>query len=209
MTLTSLFDLAGRGCGRGTFSIKIGTGLDTSLLLLLLVERILRVNLDEILDLRVLDLLSVYNTFQLELYMDEMKFHMESPKPSRSNKFLTFEASTFLFLMYLAIKFKKSLILLMSEAICSIEPWREIGWKLPLHKSGSVGALGSYGNWISITSLLSPCGASTWGGWMFWFLLRTHWGFKYVASLLPPWGLIFSVVSSTLLKWNAFFCSVS
>ena len=59
MMLTSLFDLAGRGGSRGTFSIEIGTGLDISLLLLLLVGRILRVNLDEILVLRELDLLSV------------------------------------------------------------------------------------------------------------------------------------------------------
>jgi len=62
------------------------------------------------------------DTSQLELYTDEMKFHMESSKPSRSDKSLAFEASTFLFLMYLAIKFKESLILLVSEAICLIEP---------------------------------------------------------------------------------------
>ena len=91
------------------------------LLLLLLGERILRVNLDEILDLSVLDLLSVYNVSQLELYMDDMKFHMESPILSKSDKLLAFEALTFLFLIYLAIKFKESLILLESEAICSID----------------------------------------------------------------------------------------
>jgi len=122
MTLTSLFDLAGRRGRGGTFSIKIGIGLNISLLLLLLVGGILEVNLDEILDLRVLDLLSVYNASQLELYIDEMKFHMELPKPSKSDKLLAFEALIFLFLMYLAIKFKESLILLVSEAICSIEP---------------------------------------------------------------------------------------
>ena len=113
------------------------------LLLLLLGERILRVNLDKILDLSVLDLLSVYNVSQLELYMDDMKFHMESPILSKSDKLLAFEALTFLFLIYLAIKFKESLILLESEAICSIDLWRKIGWKLLFHKSGSVGVFES------------------------------------------------------------------
>ena len=69
----------------------------------------------------MLDLLLVYNVSQLELYIDEMKFHMELSKPSKSDKSLAFEASTFLFLMYLAIKFKEFLILLVSEVICSIE----------------------------------------------------------------------------------------
>ena len=41
MTLTSLFDLAKREGSGGTFSIKIRIGLDTSLLLLLLVGEFL------------------------------------------------------------------------------------------------------------------------------------------------------------------------
>ena len=59
MTLTSLFDFAGRGGSRGTFFIVTGMGLDASLLFLLVGGGILRVNLDEIFALSVLDLLSV------------------------------------------------------------------------------------------------------------------------------------------------------
>ena len=59
ITLTSLFNFAGRGGGRGTFSIETGTCLVVSLLFLLVVSRILRVNLDEIFALSVVDLLSV------------------------------------------------------------------------------------------------------------------------------------------------------
>ena len=88
------------------------TGLDASLLFLLVDRGIFRVNLDKIFALRVLDLLSVKNEFQLELYTDEMKFQIESPILSKSNKLLVFEVLTFLFLMYLAMKFKESLILL-------------------------------------------------------------------------------------------------
>ena len=110
--LTSLFDFAGRGGGGGTFFIVTGTGLDASLLFLLVGGGILRVNLDEIFALKVLDLLSVKSESQLELYIDEMKFQMESPIPSKSDKLLAFEVLTFLFLMYLAMKFRESLILL-------------------------------------------------------------------------------------------------
>jgi len=112
MTLTSLFDYAGRGSGRGTFSIVTGMGLDVSLLFLLVGRGILRANLDEIFALRVLDLLSVKSESQLELYTDKMKFQMESFILSKSDKSLVFEALTFLFLMYLAMKFRESLILL-------------------------------------------------------------------------------------------------
>ena len=121
ITLTSLFDFAEREGSRGTFSIVIGTGLDASLLFLLVGGGILGVNLDEIFALKVLDLLSVKSESQLELYINEMKFQMESPIPSKSDKLLAFEVLTFLFLMYLAMKFRESLILLESDAICLIE----------------------------------------------------------------------------------------
>ena len=59
ITLTSLFDLTGRGGGGGTLSIVTGTVLVVFLLLLLLLRAILGVNLDAIFALRVVDLLSV------------------------------------------------------------------------------------------------------------------------------------------------------
>ena len=59
MTLTSLFDFAERGGSRGTFFIVTGTGLDASLIFLLVGRGILGVNLDEIPALSILDLLSV------------------------------------------------------------------------------------------------------------------------------------------------------
>ena len=59
MTLTSLFDFAGRGDSRGIFSIETRMGLVVSLLFLLVVGGILRVNLDKIFALSVVDLLSV------------------------------------------------------------------------------------------------------------------------------------------------------
>ena len=53
--------------------------------------------------------------------------------------------------MYFAIKLSESLMHLISEVICSIEPCKEIRWKLPLHNFGSVGVLESYGNWMLMT----------------------------------------------------------
>jgi len=59
MVLASFLDLAGSGGGGGAFSIEIGTGLVTSLLFLFMLGTTLGVNLEEIFDLRVVDLLSV------------------------------------------------------------------------------------------------------------------------------------------------------
>lgn len=50
-----------------------------------------------------------------------MKFQMESPIPSKSDNSFAFEELTFLFVIYLAMKFSESLMLLVSEAICLIE----------------------------------------------------------------------------------------
>jgi len=52
---------------------------------------------------------------------------MESPILSKSNKLFALDGLTFLFEIYLAMKFKESLILFASEAICSIEPCKDIG----------------------------------------------------------------------------------
>ena len=59
ITLTSLFNFAGRGGGKGIFSIETRMGLVVSLLFLLVVGGILGVNLDKIFALSVMDLLSV------------------------------------------------------------------------------------------------------------------------------------------------------
>ena len=61
-----------------------------------------------------------------------MKFQMEFPIPLKSNRSFALDGLTFLFKIYLAMKFKESLILFASEVICSIELCKDIGWKLPL-----------------------------------------------------------------------------
>ena len=122
MILTSLFDFAGRGGSGGTLSIVTRTGLFVSLLFLLVVGAILGENLDKIFALSVEVLLSVYNKSQLAWYIDEIKFQMESLIPSKSDKLFASDEFIFLLVMYLAIKFSKSLILLVSDAICSIDP---------------------------------------------------------------------------------------
>jgi len=68
---------------------------------------------------------------------------MESPIPSKSDRLFALDGLTFLFEIYLAMKFKESLILFASEAICSIEPCKDIRWKLLLQRSGLVGEFGS------------------------------------------------------------------
>ena len=59
MTLTSFFDLAGRGGSGGALLIVTGMCLAISLLLLLEFGATLGVNLEEIFALRVVELLSV------------------------------------------------------------------------------------------------------------------------------------------------------
>ena len=71
--------------------------------------------------------------------------------PSKSFKLLAFLGLTFLFNIYFAIKLSESLMNLVSEAICSIELCKEIGWKLPLHNSGLVGELGLYSSCMLMT----------------------------------------------------------
>jgi len=46
---------------------------------------------------------------------------MESPIPSKSDKLFALDEFTFLLVMYLAMKFSESLMLLVPDAICSID----------------------------------------------------------------------------------------
>jgi len=59
--------------------------------------------------------------------MDEIKFYTTLPILSKSFKSFAFAGSTCLLKIYLAMNFKESLILLVSDAICLMKPWREIG----------------------------------------------------------------------------------
>jgi len=123
--LTSFEDLA--RIGGGILSILAGVDFMLSLEGLCSADWILGVNLAAIFLLRILNLLSVCNVSQLDSYMDEIKFHTTLPILSKSFKSFTFAGSTCLLKIYLAMNFKESLILLVSDAICSMKPWREIG----------------------------------------------------------------------------------
>ena len=121
IVLISVLDLAGsRGGGGGAFSIEMGTGLAISFLLLFLLGVTLRVNLEDILALRVLVLLYVWRASHLASYTNEIKFQMTLPMPSKSLRLLTSLLLTCLLAIYF-IKFKESLILFKSEAKCSIK----------------------------------------------------------------------------------------
>ena len=72
-----------------------------------------------------------------------MKFQIESSMLLKSCKSLALPEFTFLFEIYLAIKLSESLMLFVSDMICSIDPCSDIRWKLLLQSSGSVGALES------------------------------------------------------------------
>ena len=140
MVFTSFFDLAGRGGGGGAFLTVTGTDLRDSFFGLPLGEGIHGVNFDEIFALRLLVLLSVYNASHFEVYTEDKKFQMESPIPSKSSRSLTLLLSTCLPWIYLAKMLSEVLMFLASDARCSMEPCREMGWKDPLYNSGSVGA---------------------------------------------------------------------
>ena len=53
--------------------------------------------------------------------MDKIKFQMESPILLKSNKSFVLDEFTFLFVMYLAMKFSKFLMFLVSDAIYLID----------------------------------------------------------------------------------------
>ena len=66
--------------------------------------------------------------------------------PLRSLMSLALLVSIFLFSIYLAKKYKDSLIFLESDERYSSELWKKIGWKLLSHRFDLVGQSGSYGN---------------------------------------------------------------
>ena len=75
-----------------------------------------------------------------------MRFQIASPIPLKSFKSLDLARSTYLLAMYLAMKLSEFLMFLESKAMCLIEPWSEIGWKLPFQRSDSVSAFRLYCN---------------------------------------------------------------
>ena len=171
MVLISFLDLAGKGERGGALLIVAGVGLEIFFLLLLFDVRVLGVNLDKILALRVLVLLSVYNMSYLASYTTEMKFQMASPMPLRSLRSFAMLLFTYLLRIYLAKKFRVTLMFLESDVKCSIDQWREMEWNNLLYSSGSVGAWRLYGIWMLMMS--SSC-----------------WTCVEFASLLPPRGLV-------------------
>ena len=121
MVLISFLDLAGKE-GRGeALLIVAGVGLGRSFVLLLFDVGVLGVNLDKILALRVLVLLSVYNMSYLASYTTKMKFQMASPMPSRSPTSFAMLPFTCLLRIYLAKKLRVTLMFLESDAKCSID----------------------------------------------------------------------------------------
>ena len=121
MVLISFLDLAGKGGRGGALLIVTGVGLGRSFLLLPFNVGILGVNLDEILALRVLVLLSVYNTSHLAPYTAEMKFQMASPMLLKSLRSFAMLPLTCLLRIYLAKKLRVTLMFLESNAKCSID----------------------------------------------------------------------------------------
>ena len=122
MVLISFLDLAGKGGRGGALLIVTRDDLGASFLLLPFDVGILGVNLDEILALSVLVLLSVNNTSHLAPYTAEMKFQMASPMLSKSPRSLAMLPFTCLLRIYLAKKFRVTLMFLESDVKCSIDP---------------------------------------------------------------------------------------
>ena len=136
--LTFFCDLA--GIGGGIFSMLAGIGLPAVLLLWLDSRIILGVSLSKIFFLREIVFLSAIRESYLDWYTKEIRFQIASLIPLKSSK------STCLLTIYLAMKLSESLMFLEFEAICSIELWSKIGWKLPSQRSGSIGVFRSYCN---------------------------------------------------------------
>ena len=93
-----------------------------SFLLLPFGAGVLGVNLDDILALRVLFLLSVCKTSHFASYTAEMKFQMASPMLSKLLILFAALPFTYLLRIYLAKKLRVTLMFLESDAKCSIDP---------------------------------------------------------------------------------------
>ena len=98
-----------------------------------------------------------------------MRFQIASLILLKFSRLLDFARLICLLVMYLAMKFSKSLIFFKSNARYLIELWSEIGWKLLFQRSGSIGVFGLYNSWILMT-VSSPqeetkvgCLTGTWG----------------------------------------------
>ena len=141
--------------------------------------------------------------------MPEIKFQIESPMLSKSTKSFALLEFIFLLEMYLAIKLSESLMFFVSDTICSIDLWRDIGWKLPLQSSSLVGELGSYGNWMLMMLSLSSLGVATHCCCSPWSTWPTHSDRIGMASLFPFCGLVLPKVLDALLRHSAFSYSVS
>ena len=111
------------------------------------------------------------------------------PMLLRSSTLLALLVSIFLLLIYLAKWFNNFLIFLESNARYSSEPWREIDRKLLFHKSGLIGLLRSYDNWILM------------------MMSSTHWlGVEFRARVfsVAHYCLTLFSWSVTLLTWFPF-----
>ena len=140
--------------------------------------------------------------------MDKIKFQMESPILLKSNKLFVLDEFTFLFVMYLAMKFSKFLMFLVSDAIYLIDLWRDIRWKLLLQRSSLVGEFRSYGSWMLMMLLSLLWDTISCGSCLLWFTLKTCLGLEWIALLFPFCGLVLPNVSVALLKCNIFSCFI-
>ena len=128
-----------------------------------------------------------------------MRFQIVLPMPLKSLILLDFARSICLLEIYLAMKFKESMMFLESEAKYSRNLWREIEWKLSSHRLSSVGLLGSYSSWI----LMILSSLSTRESFEVLGALKTRLLIKIHCSI------VLSLRSATLLTWLFYSFSIA
>ena len=118
----------------------------------------------------------------------------------------------FLFCIYLAMWVIDFLRLVVLEERYSNNLWREMGWKLLSHNSGSVGWSGLYSNWILMTSSLLTQGGleifrasalfeTCWESYSRTGLIAIlTWWDSWYWSLYKSWELLVGSLSSSLRK---------